>query len=129
MKTLAQAIAETLDARNICEAKGNTNWQHNHEHKIDMFVDKLPSGSGIDSGNDLDYDKSTGKKLIINSAFHTMDDAGGYGGWVNYRVVVTTSLQHGFNLNIIGNFSSNKNAHDLKEYLYEVYNYALESAV
>lgn len=130
MKSLAQAIAQTIGSRNNCINSGNAEWLDNHERKIEnTLMPKLPSGSGIDSGNDLDYDKSTGEKLVINSAFHTMNDAGYYDGWVNYRVVVTASLQHGFDLDIIGNFSSNKNAYDLEDYLYEVYDHALGSAV
>ena len=130
MKTLAQVLAKTVDARINCINSGNQEWLDNHEYKIEnTLMEKLPSGSGIDNGNELDYDKSTGEKLVINSAFHTMDDNGGYDGWVDFRVVVTASLQHGFNLNIIGNFSSNKNAFGLKEYLYEIYDYTLGNAV
>jgi hypothetical protein len=119
MKTLAQALLKTVDSRINCISAGNTEWLGNHEYKIEnTLIPKLPSGSGIDNCNELDYDKSTGKKLVIN-------------GWVDFRVVVTASLRDGFDINIIGNFSSNKNAQaqGLKEYLYEIYEYALRSAV
>jgi hypothetical protein len=132
MKTLAQALAKTVGSRINCINSGNTRWLDNHEYKIEnTLMEKLPSGSGIDNGNELDYDKSTGEKLVINSAFHTMDDNGGYDGWVDFRVVVTASLRFGFDTNIIGNFSSNKNAQaqGLKEYLHEIYDYALGNAV
>ena len=130
MKTLAQAIAQTIGSRISCINSGNTEWADNHEYKIEnTLMKKLPSGSGIDGDNEPDYDNSTDEKLIINSAFHTMNDNGMYGGCVDFRVIVTASLQHGFNLNIVGNFSSNENAYGLKEYLYEVYSHALESAV
>ena len=130
MKTLAQALAETVGSRISCINAGDTEWQSNAEYKIEnTLIPKLPSGSGINSGNEIDYEKSTGERLVINSAFHTMDEYGGYDGWVNYRVIVTAPLRFGLDINIIGNFSSNKNAYGLKEYLYEIYGYTLGSAV
>ena len=130
MKTLAQSLAGIVGARNRCVTSGNADWQYNHEHKIDMLInDKLPSGSGIDNGNKLNYEKSTSKKLVIDSSYHTMDDNGGYEECVAFRVIVTASLQLGFNINIVGEFSSNKYTHGLKEYLYEIYSQALGNAV
>jgi len=129
MKTLAQKLARTLTARNNCVESGNKEWQDIHELKLDMLMDKLPSGSGIDSGNQLDLDCSACDKLVINSSYHCMNSFGSYDGWVDYKVTVTPSLQHGIYINIAGYFSLNKNAYGLKEYLHEKYDSALNCAV
>jgi hypothetical protein len=58
-----------------------------------------------------------------------MNDDGSYTGIVDYRVIITASLQFGFNVNIVGNFSSNNDAYGVKEYLFDLYDFALREDV
>jgi hypothetical protein len=112
-----QRFAQLLQARENCKKHGNKEWFEKHDDEINVLINQLPSGSGIDSGNSLD-EKSTSEKIIINSSFHKMDENGFYDGWINYRVIITASLSWDFNLNIIGNFGKRQ---DIKEYLAEIY--------
>ena len=129
MIKLYQRLASIVDAELRCEKRGNTEWQEKHAKKIESMVkEHLPSGSGIDSGCRLSSD-STGKKLIICSAYHCMNEGGYYDGWVNFIVIVKPSLQFGIELNIVGRFSENKSAYGLKDYLFEVFDEALNREI
>lgn len=127
MKKLYQEMAGTIGARQNCIDSGSDNWRDRHEDTLEELAELLPSGSDADAGNSIDYAKSSNEKIVINSAFHCTDDAGCYTGWVKYRVVITASLQFDFNVSIRGNFSANKNAEGLADYLHDVYDYALRS--
>jgi len=100
-------------------------WEDNHFDSIQNIIDEyLPSGSGIDSNTTLDFDASKKEKLVLNSSYHVMNDTGYYNGWIDYRVIITPSLQFGFDIKIVGNFGKYRD--DLYEYLIEVYSCALD---
>jgi hypothetical protein len=88
-----------------------------------MLVDLLPSGSGIDSGTKLDLNASHAEKLVFDIAYHHMNDGGFYDGWTQHRIVVTPSFT-GINLRISG-----RDRNDIKDYLYQTYDYALKQDV
>ena len=116
-----QKLASSIQAKKNCEESGNEEWYDNHSMVIDHIVrNYLPSGSGIDSGCTIDTDKH--ETLVIYSSYHTMNEHGFYGEWVDFRVVVKPSLTKGIDLNIIGNFGKHQ---DLKDYLYDTFDYAL----
>jgi hypothetical protein len=83
----------------------------------------LPSGSGIDSGTKIDLDKSHAEKIIFYFGFHHMDENGFYDGWTEHTLVVTPSFT-GINLRIGG-----RDRNQIKEYLYDTYDYALTCEV
>ena len=127
---LVQSRLNCLNSEYIRKDKDGNLWEDIHEDNILALIkEQLPSGSGIDCGVNIDFDKSNGEKLVLTADYHCMDEHGGYAGWIKFKVVVTSSLQSNFNLNITGNFSSNKNAYGLKDYLYEIFNYALNEEV
>lgn len=121
---LYAAFASLVGARLRCQASGNDEWFEKHTARLTELLDEMPSGSGVDSGTKLDLDASTEDKLVFTTAFHHMNDGGYYDGWTNHIVVVTPSLQHGFNLRITG---SNRN--DIKDYLHELFATALNNDV
>ena len=137
MKTkIYKEIASRINSIGNCEKAGlstyNREWKQKHEDVIDYIQDNiLPSGSGIDCGCKIDttiadVDNINVDKLVIHSEYHTMDENGMYGRWITFRVVVRPSLQFGIVLNIMGNFGKNQ---DLKDYLYDVFNEALEQEI
>lgn len=99
----------------------NKEWQPQWEEVIDTLVDMLPSGSGIDRGVKIDFDKSTGEKLVFNFGYHHMDENGYYCGWTEHVLTITPSFLSGFNMKISG---PDKNG--IKEYLYETFGYSLD---
>ena len=127
--TIAQELAIRIMARSNCIENGNQSWLNKHEAVIELLIKQLPSGSGIDYGTSVNYSKSKTDKIVLDSAYHVMNDDGYYTGIIDYRVVVTPSLQFGFNVNVIGNFSSNRDAYGLKEYLFDIYLDALNEIV
>jgi hypothetical protein len=84
--------------------------------KINKLVGELPYGSGFDSGCSIDLEKSNGEKIVIKTAFHHMDENGYYDGWTEHTVIITSSLQYGFNVNVTG-----KNKNQIKNYIFEVF--------
>ena len=117
-----QKIAGTYQAILNCQEAKNGVWEEIHLDTILYIIEKhLPSGSGLDSGVSLDFDKSTPEKLVFDAPFHHMNDMGYYTKWSNHQVVVTPSLQFGFNLKITG-----KNENNVKEYLSDIFGYSFD---
>jgi hypothetical protein len=117
MKETYQAIASKLHAMFNCESSGNDEWYAKHRDSIDELVkEKMPSGSGFDSGTTFDFDNSTPEKLIFKTSFHHMDDNGFYDGWTDHNVIVTPSLAFGFNLRVTG-----RDRNDIKSYIYDMF--------
>lgn len=117
---LYQALAGLVGARINCQKSGNKEWEERHGEGIDRLVDFLPSGSGIDSGSEIDLDKSTSNKLVFVLGYHHMDEHGVYCGWTHHTVTVHSHLHSGFELTISG-----PNRSEIKDYLHEVFHSAL----
>jgi len=123
MTKLYQSTASKIQARLNCEKNGNAKWFEIHTDSLEQIQhDRLPSGSGIDSGCVIDLDKSTGEKIIINSAYHAMDEVGYYDGWINFTVTITPSFVSGIDMTISGRFGKYA---DVKDYLFDVFYDAL----
>ena len=88
--------------------------QCEREDRVKEIMQGAPSGSGFDSGTQLD-DKSTPKKLIFNTSYHHMDDAGYYIGWTDHQVIITPSFD-GMDIKVTG-----KNYNDIKDYIGDVF--------
>lgn len=120
-----QKLAQLVVAITNCRKSGNVEWEAKHTARAELLVeDFLPRGSGIDNGTKLDLEKSTGEKLILRTAFHHMDQHGGYDGWTEHAVTVWPSLSDGIILAISG-----RDRNDIKDYLGEVYDFALRQEV
>jgi len=135
---LYKRIASSVDARKRCmesyrQALKNPN-SDQMEHWSDMVTMHydhlmkmqalLPSGAGIDSGTAIDLDASTSEKIVLNTSYHHMNESGMYDGWTEHRITITPSLIHTIDIKIGG-----RNRNDIKEYLHEVYYFALITLV
>ena len=119
-----QVIASAVQARINCQEKGNNEWFYKWEGIIMDETAKLPSGSGIDSGVKFNFDVSTPEKLVFTFGYHHMNDGGYYDGWTDHQLIVTPSLQFGFHIRITG-----RDRNQVKDYLYETFQYALDEEV
>ena len=130
-KKVYQQLASSFNAMQNCEKSGNNEWYYKHEDTIhDIEKNNLPSGSGIDSGTQFDFDKSTDNKLVLNSSYHCMDEFGYYDGWIDFTVTVKPSLIHGLDINISGRFSDRNGKYaDLKDYLLDTFYTALTEII
>lgn len=109
---LVTQIASLVDARRTCIERKNTEWIEKHTDSLKAIEAKLPSGSGWDSGTKIDLVKSTPERLVFFGSFHHMNDGGFYDGWTDHEIIVTPSLQFGFNVKVTG-----RDRNDIKEYL------------
>jgi len=125
-RKLYQELASTIDARTRCGNRENTEWFDRHTDRIQELLDMLPHGSGLDGEWSIDYDLSHLNKLVINMSYHAMNDAGYYDGWIDFTLIVLPSLTNEINLHIRGKFGKYS---DIKDYLYEITNYALTQVV
>jgi len=123
-KPLYQRIALTIDARLRCEERNNTEWYVRHTDVLNALKNKLPHGSGIDGENEIDLKQSTEGKIVIHISFHHMNDTGMYDGWTEHTIRVYPSLIHGIRLTISG-----RDRNDIKAYLYETFDYALQKEI
>lgn len=77
----------------------------------------LPSGSGIDSGTEINLKGTHADRITLNTAFHHMDpESGMYDGWTTHQVIVQPSLMHPYKIRVTG-----PNKRDIKGYLSQVY--------
>lgn len=122
---LFTAIARALHAQQSCEKSGNAEWFTRHGERIeDLIRQFLPHGSGIDAGIKFDFDASKVDRLVFNFGFHHMNEGGFYDGWTDHSIIVRPSLAFGIDLRITGR---DRNA--IKEYLYDVFNFAMSQDV
>lgn len=112
-----QVLATRVDAYRRCVERGNAEWEAKHHTSIvKLMAATAPHGSGIDNGTEIDFDASTGEKLVFHTSFHHMNENGMYDGWTEHTVTVVPSLTSRFDLKIGG-----RNRNDIKEYLHEVF--------
>jgi hypothetical protein len=125
MKRLYQEIAVLLQAMENCRKSDNAEWLAKHGDKLESLVkEHMPSGSGVDSGTQLDMQRSTPDRLVFTTAFHHMHESGMYDGWTEHAVTVTPSLASGFDLKISG-----RDRNDIKDYLAEIFAMALRTEI
>lgn len=122
-----QEIATRFNAIQNCIEANNSKWEQRHGEAIDALVEKyLPSGSGFDNGTTFNYDESKDNRLVFDSAYHRMDEHGYYDGWIEFKVIISPSLQFGLTLNIVGKFGKHQ---DLKSYIDDTFYNALDQEV
>lgn len=129
---LYQQIAQTFTAWQNCSnpIAPNGVWMEKHETRINELTrEYLPSGSGFDSGTEFKFIASQPNKLVFKSAFHHMDEYGGYDGWSEFDVIVTPDLAFGFNLRLRSTGKFARKYADTKEYILEVFQTALDQEV
>lgn len=117
------ALARAIGSMNRCNAANNTEWSDKHANAILELMDSAPSGSGIDCGTKL-ADCSTGEQLVFDVSFHHMDEAGGYDGWTEHRIILRPSFELGYRMTITG-----KDRNGIKEYLSDTYSFWLSELV
>ena len=119
-RSLIEAIASTIQARANCICSQNVEWQERHETTLeDLASERLPSGSGFDSGTTIDLDRSRPGRIVLSTSYHHMIE-GSYDGWTEHDVIVTPSFIGGFDVRITG-----RNRSDIKEYIGDVFYEAL----
>ena len=107
----------------------NIEWIQKYIVTLSELVNKLPSGAGIDGGNDINLDESKRNRIVIDSGYHCMDECGGYDGWIEYKVIITPTF-FDFDLKIVGRFSDRHGKYaDIRGYLEDTYSCALLEVV
>ena len=93
------------------------------EYRIESLTQSLPSGSGFDSGTEFLANESSDNKLVFRTEFHHANEHG-YLRWTEHKVVITPDLRFGFDVRVTG-----RDYRDIKDYIAEVFTYALDSEV
>jgi hypothetical protein len=125
-KPLYKQFAGSIAARQNCIKCHNTEWQSKHEDTIVKLIDCLPHGSGINGNWYIDYEKSHSEKIVLSNTFDAMDENGFYDQYIDFTLTIKPSMLHDIDLFITGYFGKYQ---DIKEYLYETFNYALTENV
>lgn len=119
-----EAIAIACEARRNCESSGNREWEDRWYDRIRSIQRNfLPSGSGFDTGTEIDMD-STAKQIKLAVGFHHMDDGGSYDGWTDHIIYVRPNLAHRIDLSISG-----RNRNDIKSYIGDTFHAALDAGI
>lgn len=113
-----------IAAYSNCPTESGAGWRRRHAETISrLATEVLPSGSGIDSGTTVDLARSTPNRVVLQTAFHHMNDGGMYDGWTEHTIIVRPDLLSGFVLRITG-----PNRNEIKDYLYQTFEYVLSHA-
>jgi hypothetical protein len=120
---MIRAIASTIDAYKRCLETGNKEWAEKHHARLTQLARELPSGAGIDSGTEIDLDRSNADRVTLTFSYHHMNYDGFYDGWTEHTAVIRPAFD-GLNIRITG-----RNRNDCKEYFHEVYNHALQAEI
>lgn len=130
-RKIYQEIAALVDAYRRCLETGNQYADTHIDRLLKIEREYLPHGSGIDSGCNIDLQKSSGEKVVITFGYHFMDENGFYAGWDEYRLTVKASLMFGFDARIvcIHRGSEDRDRRGTKEYFYQLFDYALNQEV
>lgn len=123
-KSVLNAIASALVARNNCIVSSNGEWQSKHEDTLSHIESRfLPSGSGIDCGTKIDLDRSNGHGwIVLTFSYHHMNENGMYDGWTKHEAKITPDLLFGYKIKISG-----RDRNQIKEYLHDVLTAALDA--
>lgn len=111
------ALAESIQAGANCAASGNEEWLERWTGRIERIMETAPSGSGFDSGTEIDVSKCTDERLVFTTSYHHMNENGMYDGWTDHTITVKANLLFGFTVSVSG-----RNRNDIKEYIAEVFN-------
>lgn len=123
--TLAQRIGSLLAAMENCGKSGNAEWFGIHNAALNALTrEHLPSGSGFDSGSELDMDRSKPDKLVFSTAFHHMNECGMYDGWTEHTITARPSFVYGIELTIGG-----RDRNGIKEYISQAFDMALSRTI
>lgn len=122
MKTVIQHLASAINSALYHEPRENAHYQKFVTMAEDL-MDELPSGSGIDHGTKLVWEKTRKGKIVLQADFHHMDENGGYDGWTEHEIIVAPDFD-GFEIKVTG-----RNRNQIKEYLADTYHYALSAEV
>ena len=118
--SVAQILASLVQARQNCRGGRNPEWYERHERTIERVVKAyMPSGSGVDSGTQIDLDLSSVDKLVFYTSFHHMHESGMYDGWTEHTVRVRPAFD-GFTIGIGG-----RDRNEIKDHLTGIFDMAL----
>lgn len=97
--------------------------EHCEEEAHRLVREYMPSGSGFDAGTELVIDACDSSCLVFKTAFHHMDEHGGYDGWTEHKVKVTAEFG-GFDVYVGG-----QNRNQIRAYIGDVFHDALSQEV
>lgn len=124
--TIIHRIAAELSRLANCERALDNGQDHHRVNrddalaKLDELQSLLPSGSGFDAGTQIDLERSTPEKIVFNTSFHHMDEAGFYSGWTEHDVTVLPSFVHGLDIRVSG-----RDRNGIKDYIAEAMHHVL----
>lgn len=115
---IAARIAQAQKADNV-EIQ-----QRNVDELETLCREFLPSGSGFNSGTQIELDDCRARRrLVFKTAFHHMHESGMYDGWTNHLVVVEPDFD-GFTLRVTG-----RDRNGIKEYIGDTFHHALSAPI
>lgn len=121
-----QTIASAIQARDNCEKSDNKEWLDKWNQLIFQIEQEiLPNGSGFDSGTTIS-DKTTADRVVLESAYHHMNENGMYDGWTNMTVTVSPDLVNGFYFRINYHGELPRKYSHSKDYIEQIFHDALD---
>jgi hypothetical protein len=119
--TIIAELSATIEV--LKSGRASPEWQEKWRNRLDRLQDMLPSGSGIDNGTKIDFDRSSESKIVLTAGYHHMNDGGYYDGWTDHTITIRPTFR-GIDITISG-----RNRNEIKDYLHDVYHTALTDVI
>jgi len=125
-QTLAYFLATNIDRYNHWRRQDQLDVRENLalETLDQLVVNFLPHGSGVDCGTTINIDKSTANRIVLEFAFHHMNEHGYYDGWTEHTCIITPDIRFGIEVRITG-----KDRNQIKDYLHDLFHYAVNQQI
>lgn len=99
---LYKQIMTTLRAYRACrDGFGHKDWTAKHLDRLRELMTLLPSGSGFDTGTQIEQDDNNDDRIVLKTSYHHMNEHGFYRGWSEHTIIVKPDLVHDFELRIV----------------------------
>lgn len=131
MPKLVYVLAEMVWRRRAMLRYEDNNRLHFQEARFDLeekllklVKDRMPSGSGFDSGTSLDLEACNENKLVFHTDFHHMNEHGFYTHWTPHKVIVKPDFISEFTISVFG-----RNSNNIKPYIQDMFFWALDQEI
>jgi len=126
-KQVYKQLSSSFMAYKHCVFSENQTFIDIHEKRLyDIAENHLPAGSGFDVGTLFDFEKSRDDRLVLQSSYHPLNEAGFYEEWIDFEVVIKPSLAFDFTIDVKGRFGTRQ---DIKEYILDTMHYYLNEKI
>lgn len=122
--TVLSRIASEVERSIRCADSSPDNARDAADSADEFVREFLPRGAGFDNGTAIDWERSKPNRIVFETAFHHMDEFGGYDGWTDHRVTIVPDFVHDYDMKING-----RDRNEIKDYIADTFRSCLDDRI